>query len=74
MQDHANERQDETFVILFLMICCQFVNNSQVDKHKLDVIVLCVPRLLSLVDSVIEKEGNTKPAKVLVLPVFIFVV
>lgn len=64
MQEHANRRQDQTFVIMFLMICCQFVNISEDDSRKFEAISLFVPGLLVLVSSVVENEGKSKVARV----------
>lgn len=60
MQDHANKRQDQTFLIMFFMICWQYVNSSKGNNERCEAISLFLPGLLVLVDSAIENEGNSK--------------
>ena len=64
MQEHANKRQDQTFLIMFLMICCEFVNISKDDSQRFEAISLFLPGLLALVSSAVENEGKSKVVKV----------
>ncbi|XP_028404436.1 HEAT repeat-containing protein 1-like isoform X2 [Dendronephthya gigantea] len=60
MQDHANQTQNQTFVIMFLMICCQYVNNCKDEDQRFAVIFLFLPGLLTLVASVTQNDKITK--------------
>jgi hypothetical protein len=69
MQEHANIRHDQTFVIMSLMVCCEFVDTCKDDSHRFEAISLFLPKLLALVSSVAENERKSKVVKVWCFPV-----
>ena len=64
MQEHASIRHDQTYVIMSVMVCCQFVNTSKDDNQKFEAISLFLPELLGFVSLVAENERKSKVVKV----------
>ena len=60
MLEHVNQTQDETFLIMFLIISINVLNITEDDSQRFDVLSIFFPQLLSWVADVTQAEGRLK--------------